>query len=300
MPRQARTRRKNNVLLRWKWVAGVGIVLVVVTLAATARGASRGGKRISVWWDIGGAPTIRYLSRHIANLKSLGVSGVVVMLNDYHNSQSFTSNFTGQELATFASALRANRIDLGLDSWVFPSRQYVESLPEMFPLASLSGAQFIEFDVEWNWSSSQVNGYSDLDEAAGHVAQVMSRSPVPWGITTVPERPASRTLGRYGSFMVPQAYSVVGSDEPNGAFPGSYQVKVYNQIRKTYGGMPVVMGLAAYDQAFPGVDPASAMVTAARASFGLVDEVRFWSWKWIGGVDGNPRNRYAFDALARL
>lgn len=287
--------------MRWKWVAGVGIVLAIVLLASSARGATRTKKRrVSVWWDVGGPMTIRHLNRHIANLKALGVSGVTIMLDEADG----TINFNQNDLVEFASTLRVNGIAFGLDIWSRPTRQFVaERLPWVFALANGAGAQFIEFDTEGEWTSSRLRGYTSLDEAASGVAQAMRRSPVPWGITTFRERlvTTALSLGRYGNFIVPQAYSRVGNDDRIGAFPGSYQIKVYDQTRRAYGGMPVVMGLAAFDQEFPGMDPASAMIVAARASFDLgVNEVCFWSWKWIGGVDGTPRNQYAFDALARL
>ena len=282
----------------WKWAAGIGAATVGILWLLSGR-STRNRRTVSVWWDVQGPPTLLYLDKHIANLKALGISSVSIMLTDPDGS----SNFTDHELDSFTAALRANGITFGLDVWSHPSRRFVASLPELSFVARGLGAQFIEFDTEANWESSRLEGYSSLDEAADGVAGMLSGSRVPWGITTNMGRLSSTalTLGRHGRFVVPQAYSTAGTDDPMGVFPGSYQTRSYNKTRTLYGDMPIVMGLAAFDQELPGWNPTSAMLAAARASFGLdTDGVRFWSWKWIGGSDGTPRNRYAFTALAWL
>lgn len=294
---------------RWTWAVGAGIV----TLAAgTAYGVARSRRRrVSVWWDVKGPPTIRYLDRHLKNLATLGVDGLVIMLSDLDGSWSWSTD----ELRAFTDALHARRIPFGVDVWVKPTTAFVKMLPGLFESVANVGAQFIEFDTErpggWDrtkdedpdWSSSKVVGFSSLEAAAENIAVTMVNSPVPWGTTTHPGMLATtaRLLGQHGDFVVPQAYSRVKTDEPQGARPGSYQERIYEQTHRTYGNMPIVMGLAAYDQEFPGWSPSQAMVTAADASFDLgVREVRFWSWKWIGGYNGVPKNRYAYDAVSRL
>lgn len=260
--------------------------------------------RVSVWWDVIGSATIRYLDRHIANLKTLGVSRVVVMMNEPDSeSDEFQANFSTHELTTFASALRTNGIGIGLDVWAKPTQSFVAALPSLFPIANAVHASFIEFDVEGPWTSPYLRGYGSLNEAGAAVARVMSGSPVPWGITTNMGRlnTEATTIGRYGGFVVPQAYSVTDNDEPTGAFPGDYQVKAYERTRQSYRTMPVIMGIAAYNQDFSGWNPASAIIAAAKASFNIgINEVRLWSWKFIGGSNGIPRNQYAFDAVYRL
>jgi hypothetical protein len=273
------------------------VAVGVVTIAATARAITRARKRrVSVWWDVYGPPTVRYLDEHIANLRTLGISGVSIMLTEIDGS----STFTDEQLATFTAALRSNGISYGFDVWSHPTQAFVASLPELIRRAVRFGAQYIEFDTEWPWSGSQVRGYSSLEEAGKQVAQAMVRSPVPWGITTVPGRPASVTLGKYGSFVVPQAYSKTVSDEPQGALPGSYQSKAYRLTKTQYGSMPMVMGLAAFHQDFPEGPPA-AMTKAFNTAFGLgVREVRYWSWKYIGGCCGTGMNDYAYNAVGAL
>jgi hypothetical protein len=273
---------------------------LVLTIASSARGATRRlRKRVSVWWDIGGPATIRYLDRHLNNLKTLGVSGVVVMLDEPDG----TTSFAVDDLANFASVLRKSGIALGIDVWPHPTQEFVsDRLPWLISVVRSVGAQFVEFDAEGNWTDGKARGYASLDDAAWYVAKTMRSCPVPWGITTFRERLAGSayTLGKFGSFVVPQAYSWVGNTDVIGASPGFYQTEVFKQSQQFYGRMPIIMGLAAYGQEFPGMNPADAMLVAARTAFGFVDEVRFWSWKWIGGLDGTPKNRYAFDALQQI
>lgn len=277
------------------------VVLAVPVLAAAATLARRGKrKRVSVWWDVYAPPTMRHLDRHLANLKALGSPDVVVMLTEPEGRV----NFAESELVDFAKALRSvgSRL-VGIDTWIHPNPQSVAGLPGLFSLAKRTGVDFIEFDVEGNWTPGHVSGYSSLDEAARAVVSAMRGSPVPWGVTTNMGRigGAARTLAQHGSFIVPQAYSVAHSDELGGALPGRYQIQAHRRTRDLYGSMPMVMGLAAFDQQFPGIDPTDAIVTAAKTSFGLgVKGVRFWSWKWIGGPDGEPKAPYAYEALMRL
>lgn len=300
-----RTRRHVRSIApasRWKWAAGIVTFLVVIGMAGIASARSRSRKRrISVWWDVIGSLTVRKLDQYIADLKTLGVSGVVIMLNEAY-SDTLNTAFTERELEVFTAALRKNGIWFGLDTWIKPSRAYIESLPALFPLAKRLGASFIEFDVEGPWKPAQVVGYASLEEASKHVASVMSRSPVPWGVTTLMERlkTTAWTIAKYGSFVALQGYSRVHTDDPRGTLPGVYQQRVYNDSRAVCGpDMPFIMGLAAFDQeGFSDMTPKTAMLAAAKASYDLgVRELRFWSWKWIAGPQ---KNGYAYNALLEM
>lgn len=61
------------------------------------------------------------------------------------------------------------------------------------------------------------------------------------------------------------------------------------------------MGLAAYDQSFPGHRPAQAMKVAFDTSVQLgIREIRYWSSEWIIEDLGNKGNRYAEEFLTSL
>lgn len=282
---------------------GAGALLAsgVALSVSSSRRRRYSYRGVSVWWDVVGSATIRYLEAHIRNLKALGVSSVCVMYTDLDG----TTNFTDDEIVRFASALRASGISMGIDVWAYPTERFLAWVPTLIGVVTMTGASFVEFDIEMNWTDERADGRSNLDSAAYALATAMIRCPVPWGITTNTGRLTADavTLGKYGKFIAPQAYSVFHADDPTSHQPGTYQRGVYRKTRDTYGpGIEIVMGLPAYGQeGFTGIEPKDAMVLAASTSFSVgAKEIRFWSWKWIGGHDGTPRNRYAYNALVEI
>jgi len=183
-----------------------------------------------------------------------------------------------------------------------------------------SAAAAIEFDLEGNWLQHKVVDFPSLDVAGDELVQVvhkvMQRHHIRLEVTTYPyhaENAKTADVAPHADRLLPQADSVrnrkdskgksikVEWDDPLG--PGSMQELTLRRARSVPGvgsalGPLLCMGLAAYDQTWPGRTPGEAMRVAWDAAVRAnVLEARWWSSKWVlGGV----ANGYASTFLRGL
>jgi len=256
-----------------------------------------------VVWDIGASNTFNHLEKHLSNLKELDIKHVIVKVHDIDHSASARFNFGSfplEKLQAFQKLLAKNKIGMSIVIWPVPNPQWIQSMEnKLIPVLSTLDLETVELEAEGNWSAGAVSGYSDLNEAALALTLPFKGTGVKIGMVTHSGRIGSTALSFHNliNFVVPMAYSTANK----GKLPGETQTKMHKKSLKY--GVPIHMGLPAWDQeGFENLSGEEAMELAALTSlsFRNVSELRWWSWKWIGGTNGTPRNQYAFDAIKSL
>ena len=258
--------------------------------------------RLGVWVD---DPPQRVVQDSYADsLQELGVSTVAVMVNSANTSADappWKSRWQAQQLAQAGRLFDARGIDLVLTAWPRPSMQQLSTLmAEMEERMEASGAVALEVDVEGNWKSSFLDGFASLEEAGQFLVNGLRdrlQSGVRLELTTYPYHPeftSAATIAPQVDVLLPQAYSVYNSSDPQTDWgarlgPGNLQTLGIRLARRVEGPQ-IASGLAAYYQdRYPGHSADEAMQTAldAVAASG-VEEIRYWSSKWIiGGVQND-------------
>ncbi len=281
--------------------------------------AGGGGRlKVGVWWDIGASNTFNHLDDHVRLLRELHVDNVTVMINRYHDRQFGFASFSAERLVTFGERLRAEGIGLVLDSWVYPRRDFIDGLVAALPQVAVeSHARALEFDSEGTWQDATVRGYDSLDAAGADLIQKLRPAARANGFelgVTIHTGRLNPSVSRLADFVAIQCYTVWKSEYANDASknknyglngvwgPGGRQRLGYAKAKALQGPRPII-GLAAWGQNFPHTAPEVSLGIAAETVLGFADvaEVKYWSWKWIGGTDGTKRSPpYAFQFIQRL
>ena len=309
--------------------------------AATSSGRSRltlpVDFRLGVWVDVGARNFRRHGRAHFERLVQLGFTDVCFMVNDIPTGDTrfSLSSFPADELRRVVPELASRGIAVTLTSWVTPRLGYLEGLVStLVPLASELGVTALEFDAEEAWSRRSPQGFADHTAAANHLfdglAPLRTR-PVRLGITTQVDPLSSerlRGLVNRADFVVPQAYSTMNpswlstpaareahaadirSHQVNGPYgPVGIQRRAVARLHAASRGKPMIMGLAAYNRhRWGGHSAQDIMRRELDEAIHLRGEatlqgVRYWSWKWISGMDGSggdPATSYAGDFFRGL
>lgn len=167
------------------------------------------------------------------------------------------------------------------------------------------GASAVELDLEANWRARNVEGYFSLQDATDELLQrtdTWSATHDVWievtSHTGHPECGRRAGVAPFVHRVFPQVYSVRhrtpvvewGGPLAPGEFQRSWASSAYSRgVFRIEGHPSPCVGLAAWDQQWPGLRVADAMDAALGAVLPHEpEEVRYWSSKWIAGRRSNP------------
>lgn len=263
---------------------------------------------IGVWIDDPAHVALRagYLDR----LVEFGVTRVAVMVQRMPRGRraEWRQTWSTRDLMRFASRCAQRGIALTLTIWPQPTAKALElAKSKLEHLIRQTGASGVELDAESNWTEKRLVGFAgDLYAAARAwrfwLEDLREEHGVRIELTTFPahaENGGSGGLAPSMDLLLPQAYGVrhrrhrgrkvrIDFDGPLG--PERIVERSLHGARKASAAARVPraavgVGLALYDQRFPGVPPVESLKTAFRAAVdGGAAEIRFWSSKWLLGV----------------
>lgn len=259
------------------------------------------GYRVGIWID--DAPQMVRTTAYVESLSELGIDTVAIMVNQANTTSSapaWSMLWSAAELLDAAQRFRNAGIDVVLTAWPRPSKQQIDQLcSALQPLLNDSGAVGFEVDTEGNWAESFLADFDSLKSAGAYLAERM-RATAPAGtrleLTTYPyhaEFTSGATVSPFMDVLLPQAYSVSraggpGFDDRLG--PGGMQQTAIERASRIQGPR-LACGLAAYYQEYPGHTANEAMQRALDVvGEHQVQEIRYWSSKW---VIGHQKNDYA-------
>ena len=241
--------------------------------------------------------------------RALGLTEAGLMTNHMNATRSSASWKLRAPVATIAkaaTALRAEGVSVILTCWPRPDVEQLATLErDMTALVDASQADAIEVDCEANWEPKFLRGFPTMETAAAALVATLRRVSrgrrVELDTYTFHRENSDRALvAPHVDLLLPQAYSVneradkaVAWDSELG--PGRMQRVTMERARQTGASASALtaIGLAAYEQVWPGRKPDEAMAVALRAARDLgVTRVRYWSSRWIWS------NAYARRAIA--
>lgn len=272
---------------------------------------------LGVWGD---DPPAKMAKREYAEkLAELGVNHVALMMNkaimskhadpwDLRWKDRGEDGWHDDLIVEIAELYDEYDIRLVLTTWPIPSKAQIDEMAEaMVKLLTATGAMTWEVDVEGNWRTRYLDGFESMGEAGKYLTDNMRWTAEETEATTFGHH---AELGRHPTVtphvdtMCVQAYSVCergGKPYPFNGYlgPGKHQDWIYKRAVKA-GANKITMGLAAYEQGFPGRSPQEAMQIAFDKSIELgVRSFRYWSTKWILGVQSH-NTPYAAEFLRSL
>lgn len=281
------------------------------------------GFRLGAWIDVGGRNLGSNLNEHVARLHALGINDACVMFNGHNDSSFGFGTASKARIRALAPLLQSAGIGLTLTSWLRPEQAFIDALVAELPdFAREVGARQIEFDAEEAWSRRTVRGYSSHADAADALFDQLDGlrdMGIEVGITPQVDPMTGSKLQRLvqrAHFVVPQAYSAMRSSWSDarkrshavGATYGPVGIqrravsRLQSALGTSTGTLPMIMGLAAYGRGnWNGHSAAEIMQmeldeTLSLAAAHGIQGVRYWSWKWIAGQNGEggrPANRYS-------
>ncbi|NJL54366.1 hypothetical protein HC928_03645 [bacterium] len=262
--------------------------------------------RIGIWID---DPVSRVLTaRYWDTLVDHGISTAAVMLEGYEGGFDAKYNeATLERLKTFALA---RDVEVVLTTWPEPNKKYMQDFESRIEsYLKASGAAGLEYDAEGNWLPRRVKGYPNIDVAGDDLVKVVEniarKYDVRSELTTYPyhtENNRRADVAPHMDRLLPQAYSVRNRESGPIAWdsqfgPGGMQ-KLTLDRAKQIKGPKLSCGLAAYDQVWPGKTGRDAMEVAYEAACNYeLEEIRYWSSKWVLGI---RKNSYSSDFLKSL
>lgn len=194
------------------------------------------------------------------------------------------------------AAVSDSGIEIGIMSYIWPHRKYIDAVSGYVAGLDLDAADFFELDLEHNWRGEELDDprLPSLNKAAAYFWDAFRNLKARRGTTTYPfhgenSPHASISGDERISAIAPQAYSglKVGQAEyrVGGIFgPGRMQATTYRLARSL--GKPIVLGLPLFDQVgLCGDGPRCALDAAYMAARVLkAPAVRFWADKhlWSG------------------
>ncbi len=184
--------------------------------------------------------------------------------------------------------------DLGVSvhfmSWLRPDERFqVEAQDELLFLCHRVQPASILFDVEHFW----IKPFAREPKAVETFTSLFQKWPCPLGVTSYAALPSAvAPLLPLVDYGLPQAYSVwtekAWTQQPN-VQPGPMQELA---ARTWASAKRLIMGLANYSQARPGMTQREAMLRALEATKKAgVKEVAYWSKKNIAGSSAATRER---------
>lgn len=236
---------------------------------------------------------------YLFRIRELGISNISIMVNKA-GSKTWEPRWTIKQLTDLNKVAVQLGMSVTLTSWPRPTTEAIDRIASELPsLMDASGATAFEVDCEGNWKTSEKRGFKTMAEASRYMADAMRIICKPYGALTEMttffghhENSDKADLAPLVDRVFPQAYSVRTRTSGDIAWadrlgPGRIQ-RATIVGAKAAGAKDIGLGLAAYDQKWPGKKPEEAMEEAyAAAVDGGVQHIRYWSSKWILGPQDN-------------
>ena len=242
-----------------------------------------------------GAASLSGPSRDVAFARSIGLTGIDIIIND-HSAQRSPMRFTVRDRAkieTLASMAGDVGLDVHLMSWVMPHRDYIAGAVDEVPgLMEATGAKSIVWDAEepWTLAASPMDYYTAGASLTGSLRGLGFEQ----GVTGIRYASTAKLGGLvHGSdYIVPQCYSTRTSK----ADPSTVVAKGLATWRAKFGDRQrFVAGLAAYRQTgIAGHSIASAIGAAADGAAEVSDAAIYWS---LSSIRASPQTA---EAIRRL
>lgn len=273
-----------------------------------AKAAVRSALKVGVWVD---DDLTQIDTAYARKLLGLGITEAALMVNRMNatrGSEPWKLRAPETTIIRAARALRAEGVDVVLTCWPRPDQAQIAALEaDMGPLMRDARAVALEVDAEANWHPRFLRGFASMAEASSHlVARLREAAQGARVEMTTFAQHGENGRGAHIAPLVdacfPQAYSVnerggsrVPWDHPFG--PGSMQTLTHEGAVKA-GAKLIGLGLAAYEQSWPGHTPDEAMrIALDRAASLGVTHVRYWSSKWIVGARGQAYPKRVIKAV---
>ena len=251
--------------------------------------------KVSLWWDRPASKTMKGLAEDLNLIKEMGLSRVIVQINDIKDKSFNMGWFQYDDLKVFAAALKNIGVGLDIMSWVKPRPTHINGLLEELPQIAIELGAGIEFDLEGNWQEDDVQEYKNLDATTKDLLQGLALFRDMSGkisITShtgyIPERmlvgfPADLVSGV--DEVALQCYShwnPAKQSGPNYSWSGIYGPGNLQKLGlKKLSGLNFkgrqIIGLAVYKQKYPDHTELEAMQIALDMVRHEVPEVRYWS-----------------------
>lgn len=243
--------------------------------------------RREAWID--DPPSLVLQPKHLDALRSLGLTGVAVMVDTW--KPGLDLRWRERDLERLAEALPD--MDRTVTCWAEPEPGSVAALSKgLPPLVRAFGAEAVECDLEMAWKTRRVRGYPSLAEAGLRLSEALYGTGVLVETTTFPYHlEATRAATVACDRVLLQVYSthtrIDGTKVPwTGATfsPGEFQRWGIRRLREHRPQVEAAAGLAAWKQAHSRW-PVSAEDAMARAYGATVAEgvtlARWWSSKQL-------------------
>lgn len=285
-----------------------GTVSAAVTGAQAALAAVP--TKVGAWID---CPLTSIDTEYVRRMRACNITTAAIMtnrMNAVRSAEPWRLLAPETTIVRAANVFRAGGMDVVLTCWPRPSKSQIALLAaSMTGLMRDTRAVALEVDLEANWHPRYLDGFKSMKAAAAHLVDTLREvaNGARVEVTTFPGHAEARPgalVSAHVDALIPQAYSVrnrshgkIAWDDELG--PGRIQRMSYANAIAT--GCPhVAMGLAAYDQAWPGHTIGEAMGVAIETTRALgCREIRYWSSKHIVGKFGQTAVRKAISG-ARL
>lgn len=283
-----------------------GTMTAAVTGAQVALAAAP--MKVGAWID---CPLTSIDAEYVRRLRACGVTTAAIMtnkMNAVRSAEPWRLLAPETTIVRAANAFRTGGMDVVLTCWPRPSKAQIATLAEsMTGLMRDTRAVALEVDLEANWHPRYLDGFKSMKAAATHLVATLRTvaNGARVEVTTFPGHAEARPgalVSPHVDTLIPQAYSVRNrshgkiewTDELG---PGRIQRMAHANAVAT--GCPhVAMGLAAYDQAWPGRTIGEAMGVAIETTRALgCGEIRYWSSKHIVGKFGQKTVRNAIGGI---
>jgi hypothetical protein len=284
--------------------------------------------RFSAWSNRTGNQWLDSMDEWCEHANAIGISEIALMLDEQTDGGWTLSKYGGdpERVIAVCDGLRSHGIVPVLVTWPVPVRAQIDKLLcEMVDLAFAADARAIELDVEGgNWSSSHVEDFDSLDDAARYLGSQLYTRAEHFGIPIATDThlgrmtpsnlvlsvPTGANLTGCGELYV-QAYSKYAEDEPErwwGAKygPGNMQREGFYKMLDVQSALEpydapenLFMGIAGYSQVYPehagdgrARSGEESILEAVSACVDMaVYDIRFWSWKYC------VQNEYVGNAM---
>ena len=102
--------------------------------------------KVSLWWERPASKTMKGLAEDLNLIKEMGLSRVIVQINDIKDKSFNMGWFPYDDLKVFAAALKNIGVGLDIMSWVKPRPTHINGLLEELPQIAIELGAGIEFD----------------------------------------------------------------------------------------------------------------------------------------------------------
>lgn len=244
-----------------------------------------------------------------------GITSVSFMAD--RANQGWNPALSDESLAKKVALCEEKGIRVAVTIWPDPNPEYLKNMADHMALwlHTNPGIKGLEVDVEGNWHSRRVKGYKSLAAASEALVEALHKLRDEYGVkleattyTHHQENTTNAGVAKYSDMVFPQAYSVNdrgGKHVPWGHAYGPERMikttltKTNRLIEASPSSLELGVGLAAYEQQWPGRTPFEAMYLAYRNALAYSPkEIRWWSYKWVFGRRATNYGRDFFEFIS--